>query len=83
MSLEKTCIACGATMESPEDFPNSDTTKDFCRYCARPDGKMQSYEERLERYAGWFVKTQGLDQEAARTQAKTVMADLPAWKNHR
>lgn len=80
---EKTCIACGMPMEAAEDFPLGNTSKEYCCYCARPDGNMQSYEERLAKYSEWFVKTQGLDKAAAIKQAKTVMADLPAWKNHR
>jgi hypothetical protein len=68
-------------MESAEDYPLQDQTKDYCCYCARPSGEMQTYEERLDKYSDWFVRTQGLDKAAATKQAKTVMADLPAWKN--
>jgi len=74
------CIACGMPMEKPEDHAAGDVTKDYCLHCARPDGSMQSYEEKLDSMAGFIVKTQGLDREAATPRAKEIMAELPAWK---
>ena len=41
----KTCIACGMPMKTKEDFAMGDESKDYCKYCTRPDGIMQSYEE--------------------------------------
>ena len=76
----KACISCGMPMEEAEEFAAGDTAKDFCCYCAREDGSLQSYQERLDKQAGWFVETQGLDAAAARQQARTVMAGMPAWK---
>jgi hypothetical protein len=75
------CIACGAIMESAEDHALGDLHKPYCRYCARPDGSMQCYVERLENYAGWLVDTQGLDVNVARNQARIIMAQLPAWES--
>lgn len=76
----KQCIACGMPMEKKEDFANEDTSKNYCRYCARPDGTMQSYEEKLTSLTAFIVKTQGLDEKAANTAAKSMMSKLPAWK---
>ncbi len=76
----KTCIACGMPMEKAEDFAMGDTGKDYCRYCARPDGTMQSYDEKLESMTGFIVRTQGLDKGVAVEAAKAMMAKLPAWK---
>ena len=77
----KTCIACGMPMRQPEEFALGDETKDYCRYCTRPDGSMQSYEEKLESMSGFIVKTQGLDAQAAQKVASDMMAKLPAWKD--
>jgi hypothetical protein len=77
----KTCTACGMPMERPEDFPLGDETKDYCVHCARPDGSMQSYEERAAGMAAFIVRTQGLDEGAALSAAKAQMAALPAWKD--
>lgn len=77
----KNCISCGMPMVKKEDFANGDISKDYCAYCARPDGTMQSYEEKLDSMTGFIVKTQGFDSKAARQSAKKIMAKLPAWKN--
>ena len=76
----KMCIACGMPMKVQKDFAMGDETKDYCIYCARPDGAMQSYEEKLQSMTGFIIKTQGLDKNVAQNAAKGMMAKLPAWK---
>ncbi|MGA2142985.1 MAG: zinc ribbon domain-containing protein, partial [Brevinematales bacterium] len=75
----KKCIACAMPMNTPQDFAMADISKDYCAHCARPDGSMQSYDEKLESMTGFIIKTQGFDLKAARETAKTVMSRLPAW----
>lgn len=75
----KICIACGMPMKTKEDFAMGDESKDYCKYCTRPDGSMQSYEEKLEGMTQFIVRTQGLNESAAREAAKGMMAKLPAW----
>ncbi|MDF3001754.1 MAG: hypothetical protein K0Q48_1873 [Bacillota bacterium] len=77
----KICIACGMPMKAKEDFAMGDESKDYCKYCARPDGTMQNYDEKLEGMTEFIVKTQGIDQEAARNAARGMMEKLPAWQN--
>jgi hypothetical protein len=79
----KLCIACGMPMKRKEDFPLGDEAKDYCVHCARPDGSMQSYEERAAGMASFIVRTQGLDGAAALEAAKAAMARLPAWRDGR
>ena len=76
----KICIACGMPMREKEDFAMGDENKDYCRFCTRPDGSMQSYEEKLEGMTEFIVKTQGLDQSAAKEAARGMMSKLPAWQ---
>lgn len=75
----KQCIACGMPMNEPKDFAMGDIQKNYCVYCARPDGSMQSYAEKLAGMTAFIVKTQGLDDSAARGAARAMMAKLPAW----
>ena len=75
----KQCIACGMPMKEAKDFAMGDTEKEYCVYCARPDGSMQSYEEKLDSMTAFIVKTQGLEDSAARGAARAMMAKLPAW----
>ena len=78
--MKKLCVACGMPMEKAEDFPLGDRTKDYCVHCARADGSMQSYDERLAGMSAFIVTTQGLNEGAARRAAEAAMARLPAWK---
>lgn len=77
----KTCSACGMPMTKPEDFAQKDESKDYCVYCARPDGSMQSYPEKLEGTTEFLIHTQGLDKDAAFALAKRTLSKLPAWQN--
>ena len=77
----KVCIACGMPMTKPSDFAMIDASRDYCLYCARPDGSMQSYPEKLEGMTEFLVRTQGLDKDAARELAIRSLAKLPAWQD--
>lgn len=76
----KVCIACGMPMREKSDYPVEDESRDYCKFCAREDGSMQSYEEKLAGMAEFIVYTQGLNRDAAIESAKNIMAQLPAWK---
>jgi hypothetical protein len=78
-----TCVACGMPMTKPQDFAMGDVSKDYCVHCARPDGTMQSYAEKLDSMTGFIVKTQGFDEKAARASARTMLASLPAWRGQK
>ena len=74
------CISCGMPMQTLEEHALKDATKDYCCYCARPDGTMKSYDEALVGMSGFLKKTQGLDDAAARETARAMMAKNPAWR---
>ena len=77
----KVCVACGMPMTKPSDYPNQDESKDYCIYCARPDGSMQSYPEKLEGTTNFLIETQGLDKNVAHETAIRTLSKLPAWKD--
>lgn len=74
------CIACGMPMEKPEDHAGGDRSKDYCVHCARPDGSMQSYEEKLESMTAFIVRSEGLQEDAAKEKARRWLARQPAWQ---
>lgn len=76
----KMCIACGMPMKTQADFAMGDEKKDYCLHCQRPDGTMQSYEEKLNSMAGFIINNQGLDEKVARNAAKSMLDKLPAWR---
>jgi uncharacterized protein YfbU (UPF0304 family) len=78
----KKCIACGMPMEGASDFAANDPSKDYCVHCARPDGQMQSFEEKKENLIRFIVKTQGLEESVAAGIAETMMRKLPAWEKY-
>ncbi len=76
----KTCIACGMPMKKESDFAMGDTSKDYCVYCAKEDGTMQSFEEKKQSLVNFTIKTQGLDKAVAEKAVENMMRQLPAWK---
>ena len=78
----KRCIACGMPMETPSDFTMGDPAKDYCIHCARPDGSMQSFDEKKTSLAQFLMKTQGIDQTVANGMATQMMRRQPAWKSN-
>lgn len=77
-----TCIACGMPMEEVSDHPKRDTGKNYCVHCARPDGSMQSFEEKKAGMINFIIKTQGFDETAAAKIAENSMRKLPAWEEY-
>jgi len=77
--MARDCIACGMPMARREDHAMGDVSKDYCPHCARPDGSMQSYEEKLESMAGYLMRSQGLNPETAWAVSRNRLAKLPAW----
>jgi hypothetical protein len=69
-------------MRKESDFAMGDTSKDYCTYCMRVDGSMQSYEEKLIGTIDFIVQSQGLERRAAETAAKDILKRLPAWKEN-
>lgn len=66
-------------MNAPETFAMGDINKEYCKFCCRADGSMQSYEEKLESMVEFIKKVQNVGHEAAVKQGKESMAKLPAW----
>lgn len=80
--MMKVCISCGMPMTKLEDYPLGDKSKDYCVYCARKDGSMQSFEEKLESMADFIIRTQGFDPTVAAHAAKELMCSQPAWSHY-
>jgi hypothetical protein len=78
----KKCIACGMPMENISDFAAGNPEKDYCVHCARPDGEMQSFEEKKVNLTKFIVRTQGFDESVAGEMAENMMRNLPAWKKY-
>ncbi|MBI5206909.1 MAG: hypothetical protein HY934_03870 [Candidatus Firestonebacteria bacterium] len=43
----KICISCGMPLRTKEDYPKGDKSKNYCKYCARPDGSIKIIGKRI------------------------------------
>jgi len=82
METIKTCISCGMPMKTPSEFAGGDTEKNYCVYCAHPDGSMKSFEEQKAGLTQFIIKTQGFDEGVALQTAEDMMKKLPAWQSY-
>jgi len=69
-------------MKKASEFAMGDESKDYCVYCARPDGTMQSFEEKKENLTMFIIRTQGLSKDVAENAALAMMRKLPAWESN-
>ena len=79
--MEKQCIACGMPMKSNADYAIGDSSKDYCKFCCREDGSMQTYEEKLESMTNFITKSKNMAFDSAQSLAKSMMKKLPAWSD--
>jgi uncharacterized protein YbcV (DUF1398 family) len=52
----------------------------FCTHCTTEHGELKPYREILQGTTDYLVSSQGLDQNAALSLAKGLLADQPAWR---
>ncbi len=78
--MSQSCVACGMPMDKPGDHAGGDESTDYCVHCARPDGSMQSYEEKLESMTAFIVRSEGLQEGLAKEKAREWLAWQPAWQ---
>jgi hypothetical protein len=68
-------------MGSAADHASGDESKDYCIHCARPDGSMQCYEEKLASMVHFIMRTEGADEDRATEKARKWLSRQPAWQN--
>jgi len=81
MKKDEVCISCGMPLRSKDDYPLGDTSKDYCKYCAREDGSLKSFDEAVVGMAAFLERTQGLKGDAAKKAAFNYLIKMPAWKD--
>jgi len=80
MTIAISCESCGMPLAGAEDHALADQSIPYCTYCA-PDGKLPSFDERLERFTQWTMSQESLEYAAAREKARAYMKTMPAWKD--
>jgi hypothetical protein len=80
MTMAVSCESCGMPLAGAEEHALADPSIPYCNYCA-PEGKLQSVDERLERFTQWTMRQDGLDYPAAKEKARAYLKTMPAWKD--
>jgi len=80
--MTHTCQSCGYPMAAEEDHAPNDPQSLHCKYCSKPDGTLQDFEERFERSMQWAIRRDGLSREAAAERTREYMRSMPLWKDH-
>ena len=78
----KKCICCGMPMNKKNDFAMGDESKDYCVYCAKEDGSMESFDEAVEGMAEYMSESEKIDKNFARKKVLEYMKSMPAWKEN-
>jgi AcrR family transcriptional regulator len=79
-TTKKLCRSCAMILHVQNDFPEGDTSSEYCRYCTDEDGNLKSFHDVLDTMTSFFERTQILNTTAARRAALAVLAKNPAWK---
>ena len=67
------CESCGMSIEAGP----------YCTYCVDATGKLQPFDERLERMIQWLQRREpALDRATAERRTLEYMGTMPAWKEH-
>lgn len=77
----KTCESCGMPMKKIEDFGGRNPQNKYCRYCTNERGELKSYEEKVDDFKNFLMKTQDLDESQALKMSIETLKQFPAWKN--
>ena len=73
MSAARKCESCGMPIESGV----------YCPHCTDETGRLQQFDERLERMSQWMLaQKKAPTRSAAEQQALAYMATMPAWRAH-
>jgi len=76
----KKCESCGMEMEAKEDFGGGKEDNKYCVYCTDKEGNLKSREEVREGMINFYMKSKGMEREAAEKFVDEYMKTMPAWK---
>jgi len=77
-----TCESCGYEMNGPDDHAPGDAHSRHCRYCSKPDGTLQDFDERFERMVQWSLRQDGVERAEAERRTRAYMRTMPLWRDH-
>lgn len=75
------CESCGMPMKKIEDFGGKNPQNKYCKFCTDEKGNLKSFQEKVEDFKRFLIKTQDLSENQAFKMAKESLKQFPAWKN--
>lgn len=75
----KACIVCAMPLQSPEDYPGDDTSKEYCLHCGTTEG-LKSRAALVKGMAEFIKSTGDLSEEEAQAQAAGIIDNSEAAK---
>ncbi|HQX58243.1 MAG: hypothetical protein KBF63_13170 [Rhodoferax sp.] len=81
--LCRSCGSCGFPMRDPSDFAGGNPDAIYCSTCGDATGQLRPFDEVLQANADYLVGQQGIDPQAARLMAHSLLVAMPAWQSHR
>jgi hypothetical protein len=66
-------------LEKPEDYPDGDTSLNYCKHCGTKDG-IHPYKNLVKGMTEFMKQSQGLDEENAQKAAKDLVDNSEAVK---
>ena len=77
----KICESCGMPMKKAEDFGGQNIGNKYCRYCTDNEGNLKPFEEKLNDFKEFIMKTNDFGEEQAFKIAKENLLKMPAWQH--
>lgn len=80
--MSEQCISCGMPMRTVEEHAPGNPESAWCRYCSKPDGSLQDFDERFSRMVQWEMRQKGADRSKAEASTRAYMRTMAAWRDH-
>jgi len=69
-------------MVSEEEHAPGNPHSLHCKYCSKPDGALQDFDERFERMVQWQMRQKNWSRDEAEESTREYMKKMPVWKSH-
>lgn len=75
------CESCGMPMKKIEEFGGQNPENKYCCYCTDSKGNLKPFDEKLNDFKTFIMKSNDFGEEQALKIAKENLLKMPAWKH--
>lgn len=76
---QKACKICGMPLQKAEDYPNGNTSLEWCKFCGTEEGP-HPYDQLVKGMSKFMQDSQGMDADQADKAAKATIDNSQAVK---